>query len=57
MQVVHRFPDGAEVPASIKVVDELVRAQPNLLAFHKRLRDKLWPEGTTTEWQRNFGQT
>ena len=57
VQGVSKSPDGNDLPASLQAVNDMVQAQPNILAFHKRLRDELWPDGSTTHWQQKLGDS
>lgn len=54
VQILSRYPADKQLPPSVQDCVDIVRAQPNVVAFHKRLRDRLWPNGTTTQWQHKF---
>ena len=32
----------------------IMKTQPNVMAFYERLRDKHFPDGTTSHWKRKF---
>ena len=48
------FPELTDEANSVAQVKSLVHAHPNVLAFYARLQKQLFPDGTSTQWERPF---
>ena len=56
MQCMGRHPQVTDPTNPIRIVDSIAQEQKNLGAYHKRLLETYFPDGTTAQWKRHLGK-